>query len=62
MATSKKGETRQRIIEAAYRLIAKYGYDKASVSKICDEVGITKPSVYYYFDSHRETMTSSLGM
>ena len=48
---AKGNDTRQRIIDAAYRLIAKYGYDKASVSKICEEVGVTKPSVYYYFGS-----------
>lgn len=60
MATTKKGETRQKIIEAAYRLIAKYGYDKASVSKICDEVGITKPSVYYYFDSKEDIFLAIL--
>lgn len=60
MAAAKKSETRQRIIEAAYRLIAKYGYDKASVSKICDEVGITKPSVYYYFASKEDIFLAIL--
>lgn len=44
-------DTRKKIIDAMYHLIAEYGYDKASLSKLCDAVGITKPSVYYYFPS-----------
>ena len=32
-----------------YDLVAEVGYDKASIGKICDFVGISKPSVYYYF-------------
>ena len=38
--------TRQKIIDAMYHLIAEYGYDKASLSKLCDVVGITKPSMH----------------
>lgn len=48
--------TRQNIIDAMYHLIAEYGYDKASLSKLCDAVGITKPSIYYYFQSKEEIL------
>lgn len=48
--------TRQNIIEAMYHLIAEYGYDKASLSKLCDAVGITKPSIYYYFPSKEDIL------
>lgn len=39
-----------------YHLIAKHGYDKASLSKLCDAVGITKPSIYYYFPSKEDIL------
>lgn len=42
---------RDKIVEAMYHLIGEYGYDKASLSKLCERVGITKPSIYYYFPS-----------
>lgn len=48
--------TRQKIIDAMYHLIAEYGYDKASLSKLCDVVGITKPSIYYYFQSKEDIL------
>ena len=52
--------TRQKIIDAMYHLIAEYGYDKASLSKLCDAVGITKPSIYYYFQSDALCMRSTV--
>lgn len=48
--------TKQKIIEAMYHLIAEYGYDKASMSKLCEAVGITKPSIYYYFQSKEDIL------
>ena len=43
-----------------YDLVAEVGYDKASIGKICDRVGISKPSVYYYFSSKEEIFTALL--
>lgn len=34
-----------------YHLVAEIGYDKASIAKIAEAVGIKKASIYYYFDS-----------
>lgn len=50
-----KLSTREKIIEAMYHLVAEVGYDKASINKIAQIVGIQKPSVYYYFNS-KETI------
>lgn len=52
--------TRSKIIEAMYHLVAEKGYDKASINNICKEVGITKPSVYYYFDSKEDIFLAVL--
>lgn len=43
-----------------YDLVAEVGYDKASIGKVCDRVGIAKPSVYYYFPSKEEIFTALL--
>lgn len=48
---STETDMRKHIIDEMYHLIAEYGYDKASMSKLCHAVGITKPSIYYYFPS-----------
>jgi len=46
--------TKQKIIDAMYDLIAEKGYDKSSIAQICEVVGIKKPSVYYYFKSKED--------
>ncbi len=47
-------ETKQKIVKAMYELVAERGYDKASIGRICERVGIQKPSVYYYFKNKEE--------
>lgn len=37
-----------------YSLVARYGYDKASIGKISKVIGISKPAIYYYFDNKEE--------
>ncbi len=49
-----ENKTRDRIIQAMYRLSAERGFDKSSIGLICQEVGITKPSVYFYFKNKEE--------
>lgn len=41
----------QRILEAAGRLIAHYGYDKTTVAEIAQEAGISKGAIYLHFES-----------
>ncbi|XLG18630.1 TetR/AcrR family transcriptional regulator [Bacillus cereus] len=38
-------------MEASYRLFATYGIVKTTYTMIGEEVGIAKPSIYYYFKS-----------
>lgn len=37
-----------------YKLIAKEGYEKASISKICTLAGVKNPTFYHYFNSKEE--------
>lgn len=48
---SKSEETLASIKEVTYRLIAELGIPKTTYSIIAHEVGIAKPSIYYYFKS-----------
>lgn len=41
----------QRIVQAAVRLFAQKGYSAASTREIVEAAGVTKPMLYYYFDS-----------
>lgn len=47
----KSEETLSTIIEASYRLFAEHGINKTTYTMIAEEVGIAKPSIYYYFKS-----------
>lgn len=42
-------DLRSRILHAATRLFASKGYGSTSVRMVVDEVGVTKPTLYYWF-------------
>ncbi len=48
-----KGKTdrRQEIVQAAKSLFSKKGYSSTSMDEIAEKVGITKASLYYFFES-----------
>lgn len=39
------------VLEAAARLFNAQGFDRTSMNDIAEELGVTKPSIYYYFPS-----------
>ena len=43
-------EKRQRILQAAAQEFAAAGFDKASLGKIAEGAGVSKPALYYYFE------------
>ena len=47
----KKGSAKERIIASAITLFAQKGYDKTSVREIVSSAGVTKPVLYYHFQS-----------
>lgn len=51
---NKGQETYQRVIDTAIYLFAKEGIHKTSFAMIAKEVGMTKPSLYYYVESKDE--------
>lgn len=44
-------QTFQKILEVAYVMFAEKGFEKTSLAMIAAEVGISKPAIYYYFQS-----------
>jgi len=59
-----KIDQRQRILEAAKRVIAREGFQRATIQKIAQEAGLKSPSlIYWYFESKKElfqTMMESM--
>lgn len=43
----------QSIFDAALKVVGKYGYGDASISRITDEAGIAQGTFYLYFDSRQ---------
>ena len=50
-ATSKKEETRERILRAAARAIRKYGYEGVGVADVMKDAGLTHGGFYAHFES-----------
>ncbi len=51
-------EREKRILEAAAKLIAHYGYDKTTMSDIAAEAGISKGAIYLHYKSKVELFDS----
>ncbi len=43
--------TKEKLFNSMYELIAEVGYDKASINQICINAGIKKSSFYYFYES-----------
>lgn len=52
----KKSERKEKLLQIAYELFLKRGYEAVSVDDIIAEAGIAKGTYYYYFKSKEETL------
>src|SRR5687768_7977907 len=52
--------TRDAILDATDRLLARYGYKKMTIDDLAKEVGIGKGSVYLHFTSKEEIVLSHI--
>ncbi|GAB3766738.1 TetR/AcrR family transcriptional regulator [Microlunatus parietis] len=53
-------DTKARIQTAALELIARQGVQRTSLRQIADQLGITKPALYYHFASRDDLVRSLL--
>ncbi|GIU93469.1 MAG: TetR family transcriptional regulator [Acidimicrobiia bacterium] len=56
MTSSKASDRRNQILEVATRLFSERGYAATSLEDIAEEIGFTKPAIYYYFKSKDEIL------
>lgn len=47
---------RQQIIDVSTSLFRRNGYHATSLDDIAEEIGFTKPAIYYYFDSKEDIL------
>jgi AcrR family transcriptional regulator len=55
---SRSGETRARILAVALELFGEQGVQQTSLQQIAHRLGITKPALYYHFDSREDLIRS----
>jgi AcrR family transcriptional regulator len=48
--------TRAQLIESAAHVVGEFGYEGASISRICTRVGIAQGTFYNYFESRQELL------
>lgn len=58
--TITREETREAILDATDRLLARYGYRKMTMDDIAQEVGIGKGTIYLHFSSKEEVVLSHI--
>ncbi|MCX4096470.1 TetR/AcrR family transcriptional regulator [Nocardia sp. alder85J] len=51
-------DTKQRIQDVARELFTRQGVHRTSLQEIADQLGITKPALYYHFSSREELVRS----
>ncbi len=50
------GNTRAQLVEAAYRVLAKHGYESTSIKDIAREAGVSPGLVHYYFTNKEQLL------
>jgi AcrR family transcriptional regulator len=55
-AGSRAGQTRARILAAAWELFEERGYASTSIRDIADHVGMTKAALYYHFPAKQDIL------
>ncbi|WP_035462292.1 TetR/AcrR family transcriptional regulator [Alicyclobacillus macrosporangiidus] len=55
---SKDGNTRKRLIDAAYQVLAANGYEATSIKDIARKAGLSPGLVHYYFTSKEDLLAA----
>lgn len=58
MPRSRSGETKARILAVALELFSEQGVQQTSLQQIAERLGMTKPALYYHFDSREDLIRS----
>lgn len=53
-------EARLRLMDAAVRCVQRHGVDKTSLADIASEAGVTRPTVYAYFEGRNQLLQAAM--
>ena len=53
----KSRETREKIFQAAKRILQKKGYEELSIKNICEEAGVSNGSFYHHFKTKDDLLS-----
>ena len=56
MMKKPEGDSKDKIMDAAYKVLAEQGYDKASMKEIAREAGVAQGLINYYFPSKEDLL------
>jgi AcrR family transcriptional regulator len=51
---TKKEQTKEKIKQAAYQCVARFGFEKTTLDDIAKEVNLNKASLYYYYKNKED--------
>jgi AcrR family transcriptional regulator len=54
MEKTKKELTKEKIQQAAFKCVARFGFEKTNLDDIAKEVGLNKASLYYYYKNKED--------
>ena len=60
LSQRRKAETRQGLLDAAYKVFAQRGYAQATIDDIAAACGVSKGAVYHHFASKEELFRAIL--
>ncbi len=52
--SDRRDERRQQLVEAARRVVQRFGYKKTTLEDIAEEGGVSRATLYYYFPNREE--------
>jgi AcrR family transcriptional regulator len=55
-------EARSRLVDAARRCFERFGFEKTSLSDVATEAGVTRRTVYRYFDNTDELLRAAFAL
>ena len=53
----KSQETKEKIFQAAKKILQKSGYEKLSIKNICEEAGVSNGSFYHHFKTKDDLLS-----
>src|SRR5207247_9422644 len=58
--STRSADTRTKILEAAFQILARQGYENTSIKDIAEEAGVAQGLVHYHFKSKQQLVLAVL--